>query len=382
MQVAETRIRGAEVIERDRHPELRKLMQVGARSLRVHEQGRFGNLDLQPVRRKIRGGERLAHERRNVGAFELGRRDIDGHGGIAGPAPAFEAGLVQDLVADLDDQPHFLGDGDEFRRRHHSAFAVRPAQQRLAGHDALGFQIEQRLVVELERFALQRVAQIQFKIAARQGVGFHLGLEPAPRAAALGLRPIQRHVGVAQELVRVERGGGQRDSDAGGDHYLVAIEIVGAADRVEHARGERLALLEGKDRRLQNDELVAAEARDHVGVANGALQPLGDRLQQHVAAGMPQGVVDLLELVEVDEVDSAHVVRPPLAQRPLHAVAQDGAVGQHGQRIEAGQMIDLGLGDFSLGDAEKGAALERLANLIGDIVAPRDKLVTLRGQRQ
>jgi hypothetical protein len=26
--------------------------------------------------------------------------------------------------------------------------------------------------------------------------------------------------------------------------------------------------------------------------------------------------------------------------------------------------------------------LERLANLIGDIVAPRDKLVTLRGQRQ
>src|SRR4029077_18729436 len=92
---------------------------------------------------------------------------------------------------------------------------------------------------------------------------------------------------------RVERGGGQRDSDAGGDHYLVAIEIVGAADRVEHARGERLALLEGKDRCLQNDELVAAEARDHVGVANGALQPLGDRLQQHVAAGMPQGVVDL-----------------------------------------------------------------------------------------
>ena len=65
---------------------------------------------------------------------------------------------------------------------------------------------------------------------------------------------------------------------------------------------------------------------------------------------MPQGVVDLLELVEVDEVDGAHVVWPPLAQRQLHAVMQDGAVGQSGQRIEAGQMIDLGLGDPSLGD--------------------------------
>ena len=70
----------------------------------------------------------------------------------------------------------------------------------------LRFQIEQRLVVELERFALQRVAQIEFEVAARLGAGFHLGLEPAPGAAAVGLRPIERHVGVAQELVRVDRG--------------------------------------------------------------------------------------------------------------------------------------------------------------------------------
>ena len=89
----------------------------------------------------------------------------------------------------------------------------------------------------------------------------------------------------------------------------MSVEIVGAAERVEHARRERLALLERFDRRLQNDELVAAEARDDVGVADGVAQPLGDRLQQHVAAGMAQRVVDLLELVEIDEVDGAHIVR-------------------------------------------------------------------------
>jgi hypothetical protein len=134
--------------------------------------------------------------------------------------------------------------GIEFRRRNHPALAVRPAQQRLAGQDALGFQVEQRLVVQLECLALQRVAQVQFQIAPRQGVRFHLGLEPAPCAAALGLCPVQRHVGVAQELVRVEAGRGQRDADAGRDHDLVAVEVVGAGDRVEQARGERLALLE------------------------------------------------------------------------------------------------------------------------------------------
>ena len=180
--------------------------------------------------RKIGGGERLANQRRNIGAVELDRREVDRNGGIAGPAPAFQAGLVQDLIADFDDESHFFGNGNELRRGNHSAFLVRPSQQRLASLNASGLQIEERLIVEFEFFALHRIAQIEFKISARLGVGFHFRLEPAPRTPAVRLRLIQSHVGVAQKLVGIDAVLGDRNADAGGDDDFVSVQIVGACD--------------------------------------------------------------------------------------------------------------------------------------------------------
>ena len=52
---------------------------------------------------------------------------------------------------------------------------------------------------------------------------------------------------------------------------------------------------------LEHDEFVAAEARDEILRPQHVAQPVGDRAQQLVAAGMAERVVDLLELVEVDE---------------------------------------------------------------------------------
>ena len=104
--------------------------------------------------------------------------------------------------------------------------------------------------------------------------------------------------------------------------------------------------------------------RNDVGVTYRVLQPLGHRLQKHVAAGVAQRVVDLLELVQVDEVNGAHIVDSPFVERLLHAVAQHRAVGQTGQSVEPRQMIDLGLGDLALGDVldedHHAAVLHRL----------------------
>src|SRR3984893_17564613 len=52
---------------------------------------------------------------------------------------------------------------------------------------------------------------------------------------------------------------------------------------------------------LEHDELVAAEPRHEILGPQHLAQSLGDRAEQLVAAGMTQGVVDLLELVEIDE---------------------------------------------------------------------------------
>ena len=52
--------------------------------------------------------------------------------------------------------------------------------------------------------------------------------------------------------------------------------------------------------RLHDDELVAADAGDHVAPSSTALQALRHRLQQLVADRWSERVVDLLEAVDVE----------------------------------------------------------------------------------
>ena len=64
--------------------------------------------------------------------------------------------------------------------------------------------------------------------------------------------------------------------------------------------GEHLALV-GPGAGEEHGELVAAEAGERVGGAQRAAQPARDLLEQPVAVGVAERVVDGLEVVEVDD---------------------------------------------------------------------------------
>ena len=90
------------------------------------------------------------------------------------------------------------------------------------------------------------------------------------------------------------------DADAGADLHRVRAPLEAqVVDRLAQRVGDaqrlfRRAVLE------QHAELVAAEAREHVVRAHARLQQPGDLAQQLVAGRVAAGVVDDLELVEVD----------------------------------------------------------------------------------
>src|SRR3954464_8845840 len=101
-----------------------------------------------------------------------------------------------------------------------------------------------------------------------------------------------------------------------------------------------------------------------VGVALARLphQPLRDFLQQQVADGMAERVVDRLEAVEVDEhhgdlLAIALAMRERLAQ----AIFQQPAVRQSGQRIVVGEVLCARLSFLQLGGALGDGALQRVA---------------------
>ena len=92
----------------------------------------------------------------------------------------------------------------------------------------------------------------------------------------------------------------------------------------------------------QHRELVAAEPGHRVPGAGGAAQPLGHPDQQLVTRRVPQGVVDDLEVVQVEE-EQRH--RPQVAgvqvDRVLEPVPEQRAVGQPGQPVVEGLVAQL-----------------------------------------
>ena len=98
-------------------------------------------------------------------------------------------------------------------------------------------------------------------------------------------------------------------------------------------------------------------------------QPLADLLEHPVARGVPEAVVDRLEVVEVHEQDDDAPVLPasPL-QGVRDAVGEQRAVREAGERVVEGLARQLGLEHLALGDvavvdddAADGGVVEQVA---------------------
>ena len=99
------------------------------------------------------------------------------------------------------------------------------------------------------------------------------------------------------------------------------------------------------------DQLVAAEPGHRVPGARGPDQPPAGFDDDGVAAGVTEGVVDGLEVVEVDQVDGDGPAAPlePF-DRGGQPVGQERPVGQPGQPVAQRQLLELLLGGVALGD--------------------------------
>ena len=127
-------------------------------------------------------------------------------------------------------------------------------------------------------------------------------------------------------------------------------------------RGAQLRLVE-----QQHRELVAAEARGHVPGPHARLDALGDGREQPVAGRVPQRVVDVLEVVEVEEQDDRHAARRRVLDRGVDLLGEQAAVGEAGQRVVVGLEPELLLEPRQLRQRLlELAVLERDGRLVGE----------------
>src|SRR6185437_8731519 len=161
--------------------------------------------------------------------------------------------------------------------------------------------MDQWLVMDFEAAVGQRLPQILLHGQAGLCASVHRRFEEAVGAAAARLGGIHGKVGVLDELVMI--GAVQRrhgDADRGIGRKLMAEALIWLADRLVYPRDEGGDLVGRTRGGLDHGELVAAKPRDQVAVPEAAPDAVRYRLQELVADVMPKGIVDTLELVDVD----------------------------------------------------------------------------------
>jgi hypothetical protein len=158
----------------------------------------------------------------------------------------------------------------------------------------------------------------------------------ADAIAARALRPVQRAVRGLQQL-RDRRGVGREGGDAGragkcraGNHEPRQRGAAALRDR-----GRRLRVGPRKEDR----ELLAADTRDEAGLTDGPRQRRRRRLQDLVALRVAEGVVEQLEVVEVEHDDAGLGAG---GDRRGELLLEGAVVAQPGQRVRGRERLEVG----------------------------------------
>ena len=142
------------------------------------------------------------------------------------------------------------------------------------------------------------------------------------------LRAVHRDIGFLEQrraVVAVLRA--QRDADGRRQPAFLAQERERLRQCVEESLGELAHVGFARDVLGEHDEFVAAEPRRGVGRANRVRDPLRHDLQHLVAGEMTEGIVDVLEPVEVDEQDGERLAVPSRhGQRVFEALEEGRAI--------------------------------------------------------
>ena len=107
-----------------------------------------------------------------------------------------------------------------------------PADQGFESADLVTGEIDDGLVVEFEFAGGQCLPQVLFQGAPGLHLHIHFRLKEAESAASIALGPVESQVTVPDQLVwdqAVRRCHG--DADARPDDHLMAVDLVGLADR-------------------------------------------------------------------------------------------------------------------------------------------------------
>ena len=260
-----------------------------------------------------------------------------------------------------------------FCRRDQSQGRVLPPHQGLGPDHAAVGEVDLGLVVQTQLTALDSAPQsaLQHHLLAHLVVQV-LG-EVAEAVAPRVLGAVHRRVGVLDQVVRAGAiARKQADADAGRDEHLLLAVAERRGELAQDALRHLAHDLRIDGVRDHDGELVTAQARHSVGVAQALREPSSDLFEQGVAGEMAERVVHHLEAVEIDEHQCHQAaVAARLADRLMQAVLHQDPVRQPGEHVVLRQIFGALLRVLALGHVARSQHDAVYAGVIHEVVAER-----------
>ena len=139
-----------------------------------------------------------------------------------------------------------------------------------------------------------------------------------------------------------------------GDAHLLAIHPKGRRHLGDDALGQGGHLGEADRIDLDDGEFVRAETADDVVRPDRRAQPVGHAFDDGVAGFVTEGVVDILDPIEVDRMDRQQAVAlVETGKRAAQPLGEMAAVGEAGQRVVIGEKLDMRIGLLLLAPAHE-----------------------------
>jgi hypothetical protein len=130
------------------------------------------------------------------------------------------------------------------------------------------------------------------------------------------------------------------DAQAGADPEAVVAEVELAGHGLQQILARLFRPLDG--RLFQQDhELVTAETGHESRFRQACTDALGDGDQQQIAVLVPQRVIHVLEVIQIQQQHGAGRIRPGARHRPVELVVERPAVRQAGQVVVSEHALHL-----------------------------------------
>ena len=262
-----------------------------------------------------------------------------------------------------DDAEHARRDADEGDEAHEER---QPAREREEPRAVDGVRprmapLFRRDQLDGRRQGLEVVARLRDRDEPRLAVdrdGQRLGRRVEDAVSPLELGPVDGEVGLVDELVRVlavARVGSDADRDRRPDRLARRLDVERAlGDLAPDPLGDLERLLRAGLRK-ENAELLAAEARRHVVVAQLRAEDLGDALEHGIAGEVAVRVVDVAQEVEVGH-DQRQRAPEALGAHDLLVQGEPemACVEEPGLRVDARFRLELWHGERAVNQEHRG----------------------------